>query len=236
MGKLSKPDYAWIVDVGWEKTATFKQVDNITAKLAEVGVTLNVIKTVDYFDNALFDDSGFMKLPLYLKDGGIVKKLSTHCSGKWKQQVANKWLRSKGVDRCDTWVGISMDEKRRMKPSRLQWNQTRYPLIEMGIRREDCIDLIARMGWPKPEHTSCFICPNQNDFQWYALKERYRDSDWRRALEAERAIRERCPNMFLHRTCIPLEEIDFSMYGGAATVIGKECYGDCGPYEWGGRV
>ena len=66
MGRLPKPDFSWIVDVGWEKTSTFEQVNSIIKpKLAEIGVELNILRTVDYFDNALFDDAGYVKLPLY---------------------------------------------------------------------------------------------------------------------------------------------------------------------------
>lgn len=228
-GTLPKPDFAWIVDVGWEKTSTFNYMhDTLIPKLAEVGVALNIIKTTDYFDNALFDNAGYIKIPLYLKKDGIVLKCKTRCSGKWKQQVARKWLRSQGVKRCDTWVGISLDEKRRMNTSPVKWNQNKYPLVEMGIRREDCIDLVARSGWPKPEHTACFICPNQNDFQWLMTKESYPE-DWKIAVEAERMIRTNQPDMFLHRLCKPLDQIDFGVFNFTGTIIGNECYGNCGP-------
>ncbi len=228
-GRLPKPDHAWIVDVGYEKSKTFDYVQAVLMpKLQEVGVTLHIIKTVDYVDNSLFDKQGNCVLPLFAKgDDGIVGKFNVHCSGTWKQRVAQKWLRSRGVKRCDTWIGISIDEKRRVKPSRLQWNQNRYPLVEMGIRREDCIDLIARIGWPKPEHTSCYLCPNQSDYQWQDTRRKY-PKDWEKAIAAEDYIRSINPSLFLHRTCRPLRDIKCNLnYGG--TFVGRECYGDCEP-------
>ena len=211
-GKLPKPDYVVVVDCGWEKTLMFEQVESIKLRLAEVGVEINMVKTINYADNSLFAPSGYMRLPLYINVDGEVKKLPTHCSWKWKNQVVSRWLRKQGVKRCDVWIGISVDEKRRMKPSRVKWKQNRYPLIELGITREDCIDLVARLGWPKPEHTACLVCPNQNNHQWQRMKDMYPD-DWRCAVEAEAMIRDQNDNMWLHRECQPLDDIDFDALG-----------------------
>jgi ribosomal protein S27AE len=208
--KLPKPDYAWIVDSGWEKTSTMNYVNDVLIpKLFEVGVTLHVIKTTDYTDNSVFGKAGYVRLPLFLKKNNTISKLKVGCSGIWKKQVAMKWLREQGVHRCITWIGISLDEKRRVKRNNVKWNENKYPLVEMGIRREDSIDLIARLGWPKPEHTACFICPNQTDYQWQILKEQYSE-DWQKAVETEQMIRKYDSNMYLHRECKPLDEIHFN--------------------------
>jgi len=227
-GKLPIPDYAWIVDVGYEKSKTFKYVESvISPKLSDVGVKLEIIKTTDYFDNTLFDSNGHVKLPLYEKgDDGIIRKYKTQCSGLWKKRVAHRWLREKGVQRCDTWIGISIDENRRVKKSPVKWNQNRYPLVDLGIRREDCIDLIARFGWPKPEHTSCYLCPNQSDFQWQDLKENYTE-DWSKAIQADEYIRSVKPTLYLHSSCIPIKDRALSATYSNKFYVGKECFGDC---------
>jgi len=225
-GKLPKPNHSWIVDVGHEKSSTFEYVKEILQpKLLEVGVELHIIKTLDYADNLFFGNKNAMKLPLYLIENGIVKKLSTRCSNSWKTRISNKWLKSKGVKRCDKWLGISIDEKQRVASSRLKWNVNKYPLVDMGITRSDCIDLIARMGWPKPDHSFCYICPNQSDMQWQQTKENYPD-DFRKAVEAEKEIRGVNPNMFLHRSCNPLDEINFDNYKFNGFYVGKKYYGN----------
>lgn len=230
LGKLPKPDFSWIVDVGYEKSKTFEYVKSITIpKLQEVGVELEILKTIDYFDNTLIDPPDHIKLPLYEKGSdGIVRKYKTHCSGLWKQRVAHKWLRSNGIKRCDTWIGISLDEKRRIKTSRLKWNQNKYPLISMGIRREDCIDIVARYGWPKPEHTACYLCPNQTDFQWQDTKENY-PHDWEKAIHAEGYLQSINPNVFLHSSCQSLKDKAFDVNYTNRFFVGKECFGDCEP-------
>src|SRR3990172_4188792 len=51
-GKLPKPDYSIITDVGYEKSATFEYVKgHMIPRLAEAGVVLNIVKTTDYADN-----------------------------------------------------------------------------------------------------------------------------------------------------------------------------------------
>ena len=204
--RLPPPALAWIVDVGYECSGTFDYVASvITPKMREAGVTLHTIRTCDYKDNSLFDNSGHLKIPAFEKVGNTVRMYKTRCNGGWKVQVAKRWLREQGVKRCDTWLGISVDEARRARPGRAKWNQLRYPLIELGLRREDCIDLVARLGWQKPEHTSCFICPMQSDFQWRRIRDEFPEN-WRDAVNIDRMIRTVNPNIYLHPSCVPLEE------------------------------
>jgi predicted nucleic acid-binding Zn ribbon protein len=206
-GKLPKPDYAWIVDTGWEKTSTMDYVNDILIpKLSEVGVTLHIIKSVDYSDNSIFDPAGCTRLPAYCQENNKIGKLRVRCSGTWKDRAAQRWLHSRGVKHCQTWIGISFDERRRCRNSRLKWYQFAYPLVNMLMLREDCIDYVARLGWPKPEHTACLICPNQTDYQWWTLKEKY-PQDWQKAVETEQMIRVRDSNIYLHCSCVPLDGV-----------------------------
>ena len=50
----------------------------------------------------------------------------------------------------ELWLGISTDEAIRMKPSRDRWIQNRYPLIEAGMSRRDCMDLVGGPLRPAP--------------------------------------------------------------------------------------
>jgi hypothetical protein len=210
MGKLPRPDFSWIIDVGWEKRATFEYVNTVLIPtLADTGVTLHVLRTTDYKDNALMDGEN-CKLPAFeRKPDGFISKFNTHCSSGWKRQVACKWLKDNGVEFCDTWIGISTDEVRRCRKSTLFWNQNRYPLIELGIDRARCLWLIGKLGWPAPPRTACYFCPNQSDFAWVALKHQYPD-DFERAAEAERSIQMVRPNIYMHKSCVPLAQVRFS--------------------------
>ena len=113
-GKLPRPDIAFMTDTGRERSGTWPFVDGfIRPALASVGVELTIV-----------DASQFARLDVYWNDtillpgfttlGGQVGKLSPFCSGKWKRDVGERFLRSVGVDRCRNWIGISRDEAGRM--------------------------------------------------------------------------------------------------------------------------
>lgn len=58
------------------------------------------------------------------------------------------------------WLGISMDEVVRMKPSRAAWQLNRFPLIESRMTRKDCLDWLKSHGYPKPPKSACIGCPS----------------------------------------------------------------------------
>lgn len=58
----------------------------------------------------------------------------------------------------------------------------RYPLIEWGITREMCVNIIKAEGLPLPGKSSCFFCPNSKRHEILALPLDLQD----RAIEMER--------------------------------------------------
>jgi hypothetical protein len=229
-GKLPKPDYSIITDVGYEKSATFEYVKgHMIPRLTEAGVLLNIVRTTDYADNTIMDAEGYVRIPAFQrlneKDSA---KFQTHCSGRWKAAVARKWMREQGITKAINWIGISLDEAHRARPSTLQWVDLRYPLIDMGIRREDCLWLIAQHGWPRPPRTSCYICPLQEDGSWLRTRQQYPE-DWSRAVAIEQQIQSLNPNVYLHRSCVPLPEVRFKFEWADAMseckTPGVQCWG-----------
>ena len=205
-GKLPRPDYAVMVDSGYEKGWTWRYVNEvIIPKLRQIDIDLTTIHTNDWHNNALFDNSGHLLIPAFRKkEAGRVSKLHTHCNG-WKAITVRRWIRSMGVERMESWQGIASNENHRMRPSSRLWISNRYPLIEINMTREHCLWLIGKEGWPKPEKSSCYFCPQQSDRQWQQLKDEA-PSDWEKAIETDRAIRRVDPTVYLHRFCMPLDE------------------------------
>ena len=138
--------------------------------------------------------------------------------------------RAKGV-LCEMLIGISTDEAMRMKPAREPWKLHRWPLIEKGMSRHDCLAWMERKGYPLPPKSSCIGCPFHNDDEWRSVK-----ADpvlWADALEVDQAIRQQ-PGMrgqqFMHRSCKPLAEVDLSTAAdhGQIDLFNNECEGMCG--------
>ena len=207
-GALPKPDYAVMTNNGWEKQSTWDYVKSIlTPKLANAGVKLHIIKTTDYTDNRLVDKGGYILIPAFQADGtkkGV--RFRTSCNALWKVRPVRNWLREKGVRKCENWVGISAEEQHRMREPDKKWFQHRYPLVELGLGRDDCLQLIESLGWPQPPKTSCVMCPMQDDMGWLTMKRDY-PSDWARALEVERELQSIKDGVFLHNSLRPLDEV-----------------------------
>lgn len=208
-GKLPKPKYAFMADCGYESEKTYKYVSEVIApKLKEVGVDFNLVNSSDYVNVELMDKNGYCNLPAFRKKpDGTVSHLSTRCNGTWKQAVMRKWLRDHGVEKCVDWVGISTDEARRGgKSSGVKWIKNEYPLLDLGMSRKDCVELIKSAGWEMPARTSCIMCPQRTMFEWLRLKVECPE-DFERACEIEESIRKIDPDLFLNPKCIPLREI-----------------------------
>ncbi len=89
-----------------------------------------------------------------------------------------------------TQLGISVDEIERVKPAREWWVRNRHPLVELGLRRSDCVSVITAVGLPVPPRSACEFCPLQPFSRWRELAER-RPQVFRRAAELEARCNER---------------------------------------------
>jgi hypothetical protein len=215
-GKLPKPDLAVIVDTEREQSATWEYAESVlTPELAKVGVTLQRVSKSEFATVDIYSHKGTLLLPIYSSQGD--GKFTNYCSGEWKRDVILRWLRSQGVKECDTWVGISVNEMSRMRFSRVAWARNRYPLIEpefeVTFRRSDCEAEVSRLGWPAAPRTACYMCPNQGDFEWLEMKAHYPD-DFAKAVQFEREMRARDPDAWLHRSRVPLDQVDFTAQRG----------------------
>jgi len=130
------------------------------------------------------------------------------------------------------YMGISYDESLRMKPSRDKWIEHKWPLVDMGMRRLDCLRWMEKCGYPKPSRSACTFCPYHSDEEWRSLKER--PADWASAVEIDELIRNgvrgTTEKLYLHRSLKPLAEIDFANAEdhGQQTMFNDECEGVCG--------
>lgn len=101
------------------------------------------------------------------------------CTQYWKVLPMEKWQEAHGIAEDRVALGIAADERRR-RPDMLR------PLVDEGITREDCIQIIQAAGLDVPQKSGCYICPFQARHQWRALWERHPDLYARaEALEAE---------------------------------------------------
>lgn len=130
----------------------------------------------------------------------------------------------------EQWIGISTDEIGRLKPARKRWIHNRHPLIEIGWDRRQCERFLEDRGIFAPK-SACRICPFHSDAEWLRLFTKS-PIDFEAACEVDDALRSGRTltkgQPYLHRSCKPLREIDFTV--AMPDPIGwlGECEGMCG--------
>jgi len=167
------------------------------------------------------------KIDIILRE---VKKLAAPSIRQWKS--SNKSLPIPVIQ----WIGISRDEIFRIKPSRLPYISHRWPLIELGMTRWKCLDWMKDKGYPPPPRSACVFCPYHSDAEWRRLRDQ-EPSEFKKAVKFEQEyqialsrIERRQAVPFLHRSLLPLDQVDFSTDEdhGQQVMFGNECEGMCG--------
>lgn len=223
LGRLPRPDLAVIADTGREQSTTWRYLEAVTAPaLAAIGLEVQRVPssqfaTVDLYGGA---DGESLLIPAFTNQNGTTGKLTAYCSNEWKRRVVQRWATGQGVEAADTWLGISVDEKRRITRSAGKWCN-RYVLIEQRMNRWDCERLIeVTMGWPRAPRSSCWMCPNHNQDEWREIRD-HKPADWQAAIAFDHEIRRRDPHAFLHSDCVPLEEANLEDSNGV--LFGHGC-------------
>jgi len=137
-----------------------------------------------------------------------------------------------------SWIGISLDEVSRMKPSREAWSESRWPLIEKEMTRHDCLRWMDKNGYPVPPRSACTYCPFHSDHEWKRLKNNEPEA-FLEAIQFEKDLQAHHSQShikaalkskpYLHNSLVPLGEIDFSEDTTQGSLLfHNECEGMCG--------
>jgi hypothetical protein len=133
----------------------------------------------------------------------------------------------------EQWIGISMDEVIRMKPSGIGYIRHRWPLVEVGMNRRHCLAWLRQHGYPEPQKSACVFCPYHDDATWRRMRDQQPD-DWAEAVRVDALLklggRDVRKTMFVHRQRVPLAEADLSTAEdrGQLDLFNNECEGMCG--------
>lgn len=219
-GKLPVPERAIIVDTGREASTTWRYlIDHMQPLLDTVGLTVEIIPH-RYSRVDLYDDKGSVLIPAWTAGGS--GQLRGFCSGEWKRDAAYRWLREpeRGygpTNPIHQWLGYSLDEIGRCKPSRRKWAEVQWPLL-MGygvtMTRTQCVELILSHGLPEPKKSRCWMCPFMANAEWADQKESEpRDHDKAIALDRRITANDQRDGLFLHHSGVPLADADLTVRG-----------------------
>jgi len=159
---------------------------------------------------------GKVPIPFRGDKGGMLYR---RCTDRWKIQQVRRWLRDHGAEQATVQLGISTDEAHRMKDSPRKWITHRYPLIELGLSRADCMQVLRDEGLPIPPKSACFMCPFRKHSEWTRMKQE-EPEEFEKAVDFEKHLE----GLYIHPALQPLDKAVGDQY---SFFEDDECGGYC---------
>lgn len=221
LGYFPKPDVIVMSDTEREMPYVFEyQRKYIKPLCEEMGVPYYIIEKSEYTneDITLHSDDDTVLPPFFTEYYGRdsknqCSKKPSWCSSKWKTEPIQRFLNDKYFTNfltkigVDMWMGMTTDEKRRVKYPSGKW-QKRYPLFESLLTRDDCIKIVEAFGLPTPPRSACWMCPNRSDYEWAQMK-REQPEVFQKAVDFEKELQKDFPWLWLHKSGVPIDQVEF---------------------------
>ena len=246
---LVKPDVAIFADTGWEPPAVYEHLEWLRE---QVSFEIVRVEEGNLRENILAGKSPYgreyLGIPAWLiNSDGTQSVARRQCTTNYKVRPINRYLKERmGIEpgkrapkhiSVEIWMGISADEPYRVKDSQEEWATNRYPLVDLGLSRAQCLNWFQENypGRALPR-SACIGCPYKTDNEWKWLQNNdsesfehavFIDKVLREVPVVQRAITKNGAKAFLHRSRTPLGEIDFSNTKDYDEVMIEECDGVC---------
>lgn len=236
-GKLKpRPDFAIFADTKAEPKKVYTWL-NILIKKVDIPVHIFSKGNIDA--DARKPKKGFASIPFFIKnDDGTQGLGRRQCTREYKIEVVVQGIRrilgyeprKRMKHKINVLLGISTDEAQRMRDNRLNWATNVYPLInELSWNRSQCFNYVKDVLGVPPK-SACYLCPYRNNESWQQMKELDPES-FEKACSFDDYIRTRSKfegQAFLHRSMVPLRDIDFKKLRPNPPLFGEDCEGMCG--------
>lgn len=243
------PDCAIFADTGAEPKAVYDWLGHLESLLSfpihrvmwKDGLLSNITESIK--------GGRFAGAPFYTENDDFNRtdregQLRRQCTREFKVQPITRKLRELiGAEKGERiahhgrlviqYIGISLDEIIRMKPSRERWIEHQWPLVEKRMTRWDCMRWLTANGHPIPPKSACTFCPYHSNHEWRELRA-FDPAGWKQAIDVDAMIRGGVRGtkhaLYLHRDMKPLADCDLSTDEdrGQRTLFGNECEGICG--------
>ena len=219
-GEIEMPDCAIFADTQWEPRAVYDHLDRLEPMLpfpvyrVTAGDIRNTIASERYDP-----------IPWHVPNGMGRRQ----CTKEYKLYPIRRKVREMLGGKtpkhgCEMLIGISTNEAHRMKESNVLYIRNRWPLIDLGLSRSDCLAKLERWGVATPR-SACCGCPFLSDDDW---KLRRQQPEWAETVELSHKLA--ATGQYMHRSLKPMDEVDLSTWAerGQADLFGNECEGMCG--------
>lgn len=224
--RLPLVDHVIFADTGWEPAQVYAQIDRLAVVFADLGIPLHRVSNGNLRADAIHPEHRFASVPYFVRnpDGsdGMGRRQCTSeyklapISRKVRELLGAKPPRFRSVPRgrvAEQWVGFSTDEIGRAgsKGHQVLYERPRYPLLELGMSRRDCVRYLERAGWGDTAKSACIGCPFHGNRKWRQLRDE-QPAEWADAVEFDQQIRKGGARglplngqAFLHSSRVPLD-------------------------------
>lgn len=128
-------------------------------------------KKITIWNEIMREDSKRVLIPAF---GDVGRPLQRTCTVEFKIKTVGRWVKQNGATKQDpalVAIGISTDEIQRAGRGKEESKQQRvYPLLDLGLSRTDCVNIIQSAGIPVPPKSSCFFCPFHKKIVWAEMR------------------------------------------------------------------
>jgi hypothetical protein len=152
LGKVKMPDRIIFCDTGVERPETYCYLKHIQKEFPQI----EIVKNKKWKD--LLEYCNKYKV--------IPARMTRWCTIDFKIKPFQEAV---GCDHIKI-LGIDAGEQHRIRDLSCE-----YPLVELGINRNGCRDIIKKIGWEIPIRSGCFICPNMGKKDIYELSQKHKD-------------------------------------------------------------
>lgn len=175
-GLLPPLDAIVTADTGWERQATYDARDFYAERWRGMGLRVEIVSNGNIREQGCEEH---IHVPFWTSTGGPLRR---QCTRHFKVTPLKRRSRELAgyhatdpphppVDTVEQWLGISLDEHARAKPSRVRFIRHRWPLLEKRMTRGDCITFLEEQGLPVPPKSACICCPYRQASEWLAMRE-----------------------------------------------------------------
>jgi hypothetical protein len=232
-----RADFAVFADTGDEPPWVYEQVARLQARnTIPVHIATAGCLSAEILKRKRGERRSVASIPAFTDDHGQPGMMPRQCTRDFKLRPISRKIRELGGgadgQQVIQLIGISADETHRMRDSRVKWLRTSYPLVDAGITRDRCRDIVQAAGLPEPQKSACVYCPYHSDATWLALKTDHPEQ-FARAVAFDEAIRDLRTSrvthpVYLHRSLTPLRDVAFDTGQLRLEGFGNECEGMCG--------
>lgn len=151
-------------------------------------------------------------MPFWVRNeitGKVGKTNFKACTFSYKINQVMKELRLlTGIKKFDTkkhqvymYIGFSIDEYQRVKPNFHKYADNKFPLVEMNLTREDCINYVEQELGFRPISSVCNMCYANDINKVYSIYKGDPEG-WKRLLVLDEAMRNKHPDHKLKGTSV----------------------------------